>query len=191
MCPGSLSDAARPLQGPAWQRLRRCLLKGCGRLFRPARPQSRYCCAACQQAARRWRRWRAQQTYRQSAHGRQHRQQQARRYRQRHPAPPRPPPQPPSRREEPDRATGAASADSEGKRLPEKSEEVPLRPCDRPGCYVLFAADCPGSARRFCCVLCRRALRCVLDREARRRRRRRRGLRACGRRRKPTWHRRQ
>jgi hypothetical protein len=186
MCPGSLSDAARPLQGPSWQRLRRCLLKGCDRLFRPAQPQSRYCCAACQQAARRWRRWRAQQKYRQSDHGRQHRQEQARRYRQRHPAPPRPPPAAASFA-----APNASSDGSEGKRLPEKSEEVPLRACDRPGCYVLFAANSSYQPRRFCCVLCRRALRCVLDREASRRRRRRRGLRPCGRRRQPSWHRRQ
>ena len=163
MCPGSLSDVARSSQRPPWQRLRRCLLKGCDRLFRPARPQCRYCSATCQQAARRWRRWRAQQKYRQSDHGRQHRQQQARRYRQRHPAPPRPPTEPPARHEEPAAGQDAASAASEGKRLAEKGEEVPLRPCDRPGCYVLFAAEAAGIPRRFCCALCRQALRCVLD----------------------------
>lgn len=187
MCPGLLSDAAGPPQEPPWPRLRRCLLKGCERLFRPARPQSRYCGAGCQQAARRWRRWRAQQKYRQSDHGRQHRQEQARRYRQRHPTPPRPPPA----TRETDAAADEASAGGEGKRLAEKSGEGPLQPCDRPGCYVLFATDSAASPRRFCCALCRRALRCVLDREARRRQRRRRGLRACGRRRRPLWHRRQ
>jgi hypothetical protein len=191
MCLGSLSDVAVPLQGPPGQRLRRCLLKGCNRLFRPARPQCRYCCTACQQAASRWRCWRAQQKYRQSDHGRQHRQEQARRYRQRHPAPARPPPQPPPRSEEPEAAADTASAGSEGKRLGEKSEEVPLRPCDRPGCYVLFATGSVQHPRRFCCVLCRRALRCVLDREARRRQRRRRGLRRCGRHRQRRPHRRE
>ena len=45
-------------------RPRRCLLKGCERLFWPRHPQSRYCSEACQQAARRWRRWQASQQYR-------------------------------------------------------------------------------------------------------------------------------
>jgi hypothetical protein len=187
MRPGSLSDEARPLQGPAWQRLRRCLLKGCERFFRPARPQCRYCCAACQQAACRWRRWRAQQKYRHSDNGRQHRQQQARRYRQRHPTPPRAPPAP----AEPSGSTDPPSLDSEGKRLPENPAEAPQRPCARPGCYVLFAAAASGNPRRFCCALCRRALRCVLDREARRRQRRRRGLHPPGRHRRPRPHRRE
>jgi hypothetical protein len=183
----SLSDAARPLQGPPWQRLRRCLLKDCDQWFRPTRPQCRYCSPACQQAARRWRRWRAQQKYRASDNGRQRRQQQARRYRQRRPAAPRPPPA----AAESDGPTNATSAGAEGKRLPEKSDDEPLRPCDRPGCYVLFAAGCPCNPRRFCCVLCCRALRRVLDREARWRRRRRRGLLPCGRRRRPAPHRRE
>jgi len=187
MCPGSLSGAARPPQGPGWQRLRRCLLKGCQRFFRPTRPQCRYCSATCQQEARRWRRWRAQQKYRRSASGRQHRQQQSRRYRQRRPASPRPPPRP----VEPVEPIGAASAGSEGKRLPDNPGEVPLRPCDRPGCYVLFAAVATGNPRRFCCASCRRALRCVLDREARRRQRRRRGLRSPGRHRRPRAHKRE
>jgi hypothetical protein len=191
MCPESFSVSAGPLQGSPWQRPRRCLLKGCDHWFRPTRPQCRYCSAACQQAACRWRRWRAQQKYRQSGNGRQHRQQQARRYRQRRPAPVRPPPEPPQRHEAPDVAASAAFASSEGKRLGEKSAEVPQRPCDRPGCYVLFAAGASYNPRRFCCSLCRRALRRVLDREAHRRQRRRRGLRPCGRRRQRPPHRRE
>jgi len=161
---------------------RRCLLKGCERWFQPTHPQCRYCSAACRAAARRWRRWHAQQKYRSSANGREHRQQQARRYRQRC-------------RSRPATVNAAASsaaatADSkatrcEGKRPAEKTHQVPLCPCDRPGCYLLFAAGVKCQPRRFCCALCRTALRCVLDREARWRRRRRRGLRPAGRRRRP------
>jgi hypothetical protein len=181
MSPLALSDTATQLQGPTWQRTRRCLLKGCGHWFRPTRSQCRYCSPACQQAARRWRRWRAQQKYRTSPTGRQQRQQQARRYRQRHPPPP-----PSHSTAEPQQPTNStAAAGSEGKRLPKKRLEVPLHPCARPGCYVLFPLSNSWTPRRFCCVLCRRALRCVLDREARRRRRRRRGLRRPGRRSRP------
>jgi hypothetical protein len=172
MSPTLLSAGSRPPHRPAWARARRCLLKGCGHWFLPSRPQCRYCSLACQQAARRWRRWRAQQKYRATTSGRCHRQQQARRYRQRTRSRPRSPP----------------PARPEGKRLPKKDEEVPLRPCDRPGCYVLFPLGSPFQPRRFCCPLCRRALRRVLDREFRWRRRRRRGLGRPGRRtRAPPW----
>ena len=141
---------------------RRCLLKGCEQWFQPTHPQCRYCSAACREAARRWRRWHAQQKYRASDNGRTHRQQQARRYRQRcrdRPAPVAKEPQ-----------SAAALADHnvtscEGKRPAVKTREVPQCPCDRPGCYVLFPAGGTYHARRFCCVLCRKALRCVLERE--------------------------
>ena len=156
---------------------RRCLLKGCGQWFQATHPQCRYCSAACREAARRWRRWHAQQKYRRSRNGRDHRQQQARRYRERCR-------NRPTRITSPSAPTGSAAAaagsnDSvcEGKRPAEKSEKVPLCPCDRPGCYVLFAVAAAYNPRRFCCVLCRKALRCVLEREAHWRQRRRRGLR--------------
>ena len=64
-------------------RPRRCLLKGCERLFWPQRPQTRYCSEECRREARRWRRWQASQRYRASAGGRQRRRQQSQRYRQR------------------------------------------------------------------------------------------------------------
>lgn len=184
MDPLALSETPRPSQRAG--RLRRCLLKGCEQWFRPAHPSCRYCSAACRQAARQWRRWRAQQKYRASAHGRQRRQGQARRYRQRCRS--RLAWRRPRTRA---RAAGVAAVldparpAREGKRWAEKSAAVPRCPCDRPGCYVLFPAGPPGSLRRFCCVLCRRALRRVLDREARRRRRRRRGLLEPGRHRRP------
>lgn len=177
MDPLALSDSSWPPQGAGGPRPRRCLLKGCERWFRPGHPACRYCSSACQQAARRWRRWRAQQKYRASVHGRQQRGQQARRYRQRQRSRLR------WHRPAVDTwAAGAAAAAEvaaaarEGKRRAEKRDEVCLRPCARPGCYVLFAVGAPSNPRCFCCALCRRALRRVLDREARWRRRRRRGL---------------
>jgi hypothetical protein len=166
MSPTLLSAGTTPPHRPAWARPRRCLLKGCEHWFLPSRPQCRYCSPACQQAARRWRRWRAQQKYRATADGRSHRQQQAHRYRQRVRT----------------RSRSAGAARPEGKRLPKNRAGLPLRCCDRPGCYVLFPLGTPAQPRRFCCPLCRRALRRVLDREARWRRRRRRGLRRPGRR---------
>jgi hypothetical protein len=181
MCPLSLSAASRPPQGPPWRWTRRCLLKGCGHWFRPTHPLCRYCSPKCRQAADRWRRWRSQQKYRASQNGREHRREQGRRHRQRCRARPSPGAAPP--------VTVSLPADSslapcEGKRLLEKSEKVPLRPCKRPGCYVLFPAGSEYNPRRFCCVLCRKALRCVFEREARWQRRRRRGLRRPGRRRR-------
>jgi hypothetical protein len=191
MDPVSLSGLSNRAQRPRWRRRRRCLLKGCGQRFLPCHPRCRYCSAACRAAARRWRRWRAQQKYRTSGNGRDHRQQQAHRYRQRRQNRPsaaaRPSPAfspvalPPCAAVV--RSDGALTP-CEGKRLLEKSEKVPLRPCQRPGCYVLFPAGSEYHPRRFCCVLCRNALRCVLEREARWQRRRRRGLLPPGRRRR-------
>jgi hypothetical protein len=181
MAPMSLSGHCR--QPHRWRR-RRCLLKGCGQWFQPTHPQCRYCSAACREAARRWRHWHAQHKYRSSGKGREHRQQQARRYRERCQSRPRAavPPGPAGN-------AAAASANPstvcEGKRPAQKSEEVLLGPCDRPGCYVLFPAGAGCKPRRFCCVLCRKALRCVLEREARWRQRRRRGLQQAGRRPRP------
>jgi hypothetical protein len=182
MDPMSLSGHGRqPYRGGR----RRCLLKDCEQWFQPPHPQCRYCSAACREAARRWRRWHAQQKYRSSANGREHRQQQARRYRQR------------CRSRLVSVRTPSATASSaaagpprnirprEGKRPAKKAPQVPFCPCDRPGCYVLFVSGAAYPRRRFCCVLCRKALRCVLEREARWRQRRRRGLQPVGRRRRP------
>jgi len=64
-------------------RRRVCLLKGCGRVFRPQQPLARYCSEVCQTEARRWRQWKARRRYRQSTNGKQKRQAQSRRYRER------------------------------------------------------------------------------------------------------------
>jgi len=60
-----------------------CLLKGCGRVFRPDHPLTRYCSDHCREEARKWREWKARHQYRQTARGRQIRRAQSRRYRQR------------------------------------------------------------------------------------------------------------
>ena len=62
-------------------RKRMCLLKGCGRVFRPEHPLARYCSEHCRNEAARWRQWKARQQYRQTAHGKQVRRAQSRRYR--------------------------------------------------------------------------------------------------------------
>jgi hypothetical protein len=64
-------------------RSRACLLKGCGRVFRPEQPMARYCSDECREKARRWRQWKARQRYRQSPNGKQRRRAQGRRYRAR------------------------------------------------------------------------------------------------------------
>ena len=66
-------------------RLRRCLLKGCGRRFRPQRPWARYCGEECRCRARQWSCWKAQNRYRATRAGQEKRQEQSRRYRRRAP----------------------------------------------------------------------------------------------------------
>jgi hypothetical protein len=70
---------------------------------------------------------------------------------------------------------GASQPEREGQRAAFFCGEAEGRPCDRPGCYCLFVPGKCAPAQRFCSVSCRRALRRVLDREARWRQRRRRG----------------
>ena len=62
-------------------RNRECLLKGCGKRFRPKHPMTRYCSEECGQEARQWSQSKSQQRYRQSRNGRQKRQKQSERYR--------------------------------------------------------------------------------------------------------------
>ena len=64
-------------------RSRACLLKGCGRVFRPNHPLSRYCSEHCRNQAAKWRKWKAGRQYRQTANGKQVRSAQSRRYRMR------------------------------------------------------------------------------------------------------------
>ncbi len=62
-------------------RKRLCLLKGCGRVFRPEHRLARYCSERCRNEAAHWRQWKARQQYRQTAHGKQIRRAQSLRYR--------------------------------------------------------------------------------------------------------------
>ena len=139
---------------------RRCLLKGCDRLFWPRHWRSHFCSKACQQAARRWQRWLANQKYRATENGREHRREQGQRYRQ--------------RRRERNVASADAEAPREGERIQPSNENSSARPCHRPGCYELFTLPHEHSRKRFCSVACRLALRRVLDRETRYQSRRRR-----------------
>lgn len=138
---------------------RRCLLKGCERLFRPVRPQERYCSAACRDEAAQWRRWRSSRKYRASDGGKQCRREQARRYRER-------------RRQQQSAHLEAAEV-REGQRAAPDGQDFSGFACRRPGCYVLVPIEPSVPQRRFCSCPCRLALRRVLDREARWRKRRR------------------
>lgn len=168
--------SSRCRQWPRRRYWRVCLLKGCEQLFHPSHPLQRYCSPACREAARAWRRWRAGQRYRATDQGRQQRCAQSRRYRERQrlrrvataaaPAiPEEPAPEPP--------ALAEAAAPPEGQRDPQFLENFSGTSCRRPGCYVLFTPQPHYPPHSFCCAACRRALRRVLDREARWHRRRR------------------
>jgi hypothetical protein len=129
MAPGDDCPTSTRNQAPAKilrhkrraRRLRRrvCLLKGCGRVFRPQQPLARYCSEACRREARRWRRWKARRRYRQSLNGKQKRRAQSRRYRE--------------HRKERQAQEGAAV--TAARVIPTKFFSCS---CDRPGCCVEF-----------------------------------------------------
>lgn len=138
-----------PRQALSRGRARICLLKGCEQWFSPPHPLSRYCSQACADAARLWSRRQAAQRYRASEPGKQRRRQQARRYRER------------VRQRE---AALASPTVGEGHQEADDSEKIP---CSRPGCYERFAPERRSPLKKFCCALCREALRRVRQREAR------------------------
>lgn len=129
-------------------RRRICLLKGCGKWFRPHHVLARYCSKSCCDRARRWSAWRAGKRYRASDRGKERRRQQAVRYRER------------VRQRQ-----GAVEerAVCEGHQEEADSEKIP---CSRPGCYELFVPERRSPLRKFCCILCCKALRRVRQREA-------------------------
>lgn len=135
-------------------RLRRCLLKGCERYFRPLHPCCRYCSEDCSRGARRWSRWRAARRYRRTEGGRERRREQCRQYRQR----------------SKERRTSLAEAEECGCEGHHNGSSEQKSFCDRPGCYTLFEISSRSPQQRFCSSLCRQALRAVLVREARWRR---------------------
>jgi hypothetical protein len=170
-------------------RCRHCLLKGCEQFYRPIHPLSRYCSEVCRVAAKRWRRRLASRTWRSSERGKTLRREQCKRYRRRIPLVllcvcEVPPVQ--AERSAPIEASTQSLFSTpaepprcacEGQRKDEIPENSSLEMCQRPGCYEAFIIRPGYSPKRFCCSLCRRALRNVLDREAQYRRRRRKGSR--------------
>ncbi len=134
-------------------RRRRCLLKGCEAWFRGGHPLARYCSEACRKAARRWTQWRANRRYRRSEEGKACRCEQSRRRRK--------------RRRQPERESPARDA-TEGYQEAAAAEKSS---CSRPGCYQCFPKTSRSPLQKFCSHVCRRALRRVLEREARWRRR--------------------
>lgn len=141
-------------QVPGHCRVRICLLKGCEKRFSPLHPLTRYCSEACRQAARRWSRWRAAFRYRASERGKECRRQQASGYRE--------------RLRQRQAEAEERPAIGEGHQKAEDSEKIP---CSRPGCYERFLPSRRSPLKKFCCALCRKALRRVHQREARWRRR--------------------
>ena len=137
-------------QVPAHCRARICLLKGCETWFSPSHPLSRYCSEACGQAARLWSRRLAAERYRASDQGKERRRQQSCRYRERVR----------QRQEE----IQPLAVVSEGHQEETDSEKIP---CSRPGCYERFPLSRRSPLKKFCCALCREALRRVRQREAR------------------------
>lgn len=140
--------SAPPRQVSARGRSRICLLKGCEQWFSPPHPLSRYCSKACADAARLWSRRQAAQRYRASEPGKQRRRHQARRYRER------------VRQRE---AALALPTIGEGHQEAGDCEKIP---CCRPGCYERFSPERRSPLKKFCCALCREALRRVRQREA-------------------------
>jgi hypothetical protein len=138
-------------------RTRRCLLKGCERVFRPVCHQARYCSAECRAAARRWSQKRSQEAYRGSEKGRESRQRQSRAYRERV-----------KQRDREQALAGGDAEASEGHHREVFSEGIL---CARPGCYERVVASLRSPLQCFCSSLCRKALHRVLEREARWRRR--------------------
>jgi hypothetical protein len=153
-----------PSSDASGQRSRRysrlCLLKGCEKSFSSSHPLQRYCSQACQEAAQQWRRWHAARRYRATPQGQQQRREQSRRYRNRQRL------RQATATIEPV-VTEAASEPREGQRYEDFSEDFSARPCQRPGCYERFVPQPHEPPQRFCCAACRRALRRVLEREAR------------------------
>lgn len=131
-------------------RARICLLKACEKWFHPFRRLARYCSQACRDAARDWSVWQAGQRYRATERGKERRRQQAKRYRQ--------------RVRERQQAVAEQTTAGEGHQDAADSEKIP---CSRPGCYELFPPERRSPLKKFCCALCREALRRVRQREAR------------------------
>jgi hypothetical protein len=140
-----------PFCCPRW---RTCLLEGCGRRFRPCCGRRHYCSQPCREAARRWSEWKAQQGYRSSEKGRECRRQQSRRWRER-------------RREQGQPLKNPPASQTIAACVGHQQEAGGKDSCDRPGCYARFDVSPRSPRQRFCCDLCRKALRSAEAREKR------------------------
>lgn len=149
----SRGSAGRGQGRDARPRKRRCLLKGCGLWFAPDDHRRRYCSLACTAAAAAWSRRRARESYRKSPKGRARRRQQCRSRRRR------------EKEEGPRRGRqeNSGPAACEG----HQREDFPGFLCGRPGCYERVVCEGRSCQRRYCTRACWRALRTVLEREAR------------------------
>lgn len=148
--------AERRVVQDASPRQRRCLLKQCEQSFRPAHPWARYCSPSCRQDARRWSQWFANRKYRASQRGKAQRRRQSQRNRQRRSQGRPSDAMQPATWTPPLGCEGYQQEDSENKSS-----------CHRPGCYACFPIPIRSPLKKFCSSLCRRALRAVLQREAR------------------------
>ena len=128
-------------------RTRLCLLKGCEQPFRPTHPRSRYCSSECCTQARRWSRKRAHTRYRKTAKGKERRRLQLHRYRLR----------------QKQRVTRPQQKTKEGD--PNEIKQGVL--CSRAGCYERVYVDRRSPLKKYCCSLCYRAVRRVIERERR------------------------
>jgi hypothetical protein len=158
-CDPSAQEAECP---PSRFRCRLCLLKGCERMFRPSRPQCRFCSEACGREGKRWRSRRAAGLWRGSERGKECRQAQSRRYRRLIPLVLIESPIAAAVPLEP--APGVEAR--EGQRPAPILDDLSVRMCKRPGCYELFGVTTECSLKSFCSAACRKALRRVLAREA-------------------------
>lgn len=154
-------------------RKRRCLLKGCGRWFASDDHRRRYCAPACMAAAAAWSRRRAQEGYRKSPQGRARRRQQCRS----------------RRRREKEEGERRGTQQISGPAACEGHQREGIRGflCGRPGCYERVVCEGRSCQRRYCSRACCRALRTVLEREARWRRRLGSRCLAVGRQSAPEW----
>jgi hypothetical protein len=154
----------RSRQGARRPRRRRCLIKGCEKLFYPTHPQARYCSPECRATARRWRRRRASRQYRRTAKGQEKRRDQSQRYRCRCAK---------RRREAEAKSANSAVAGSPCEGTPQgcegqrAAEESRFFCCDRPGCKEHVVRSKRSPCQRFCSPSCRQALRRVIERERR------------------------
>lgn len=135
------------------RRKRRCLLKGCEKWFLPDDHRRRYCSPACRAAATAWARLRAQESYRKSPKGRARRRHQCRSRRRRE--------KEEGKRRGTQQISGPAACEGH------QREGIRGFLCARPGCYERVVGEGRSCQRRYCTRACLRALRTVLEREAR------------------------